>query len=79
MVGLSAAQLTSLFRQHVGMPPLRYQNSLRMALARELLDSTDLTVSAVARASGYGDPLYFSRHFSRAHGMSPSQYRERAN
>ncbi len=77
MVGLSAPQLTTLFRQQVGMPPLRYQNSLRMALARELLDSTDLTVGAVARASGFSDPLYFSRQFSRAHGQSPSGYRER--
>ncbi|MDN4476457.1 AraC family transcriptional regulator [Demequina sp. SYSU T00192] len=79
MVGLSAPQLTALFRQHVGMPPLRYQNSLRMALARELLDSTDLTVAAVARAAGFSDPLYFSRSFSRAHGESPSQYRERGH
>lgn len=77
MVGLSAPQLTTLFRQQVGMPPLRYQNSLRMALARELLDSTDLTVGAVARAAGFSDPLYFSRQFSRTHGQSPSQYRDR--
>ncbi len=79
MVGLSSAQLTTLFRQHVGMPPLRYQSSLRMALARELLDTTDLTVAAVSRASGYADPLYFSRQFSRIHGMSPSAYRERSH
>ncbi len=79
MVGLSAPQLTTLFRQQVGMPPLRYQNSLRMALARELLDSTDLTVAAVARTAGFSDPLYFSRQFSRAHGVSPTQYRVRGH
>ncbi|WP_426592571.1 helix-turn-helix domain-containing protein [Cellulomonas sp. McL0617] len=78
MVGLSASQLGALFRQQVGVPPLRYQSDLRMARARELLDSTDLAVSAVAQSTGYDDPLYFSRQFTRTHGLSPSAYRSRA-
>ena len=77
MVGLSVSQFGALFREQVGVPPLRYQSDLRMARARELLDSTDLTVAAVAAACGYADPLYFSRQFSRTHGLSPTQHRSR--
>jgi AraC-like DNA-binding protein len=77
MVGLSPSQLGTLFRQHVGTSPLRYQSDLRMARARELLDGTSLGVSAVARECGYEDGLYFSRQFSRTHGLSPTAYRDR--
>lgn len=78
MVGLSPSQLGSLFRRQVGVAPLRYQNDLRMARARELLDSTALPVAAVASRCGYDDALYFSRQFTRTHGLSPTAYRSRA-
>jgi AraC-like DNA-binding protein len=78
MVGLSPSQLGALFRRQVGVSPLRYQNDLRMARARELLDSTALSVAAVAQACGYEDALYFSRQFTRTHGQSPTAYRTRA-
>ncbi|MFE6970454.1 helix-turn-helix domain-containing protein [Isoptericola sp. NPDC057653] len=78
MVGLSPSQLGARFRAQVGASPLQYQTRLRLARARELLDSTDLPVATVAQACGYPDPLYFSRQFARAHGASPSAYRARA-
>lgn len=77
MVGLSPSQFGSLFRAQVGMPPLRYQRELRMARARELLDSTTLPVTSIAAECGYEDPLYFSRQFTATHGMSPKAYRSR--
>lgn len=79
MVGLSPSQLSWLFRRQVGVAPLRYQSDLRMARARELLDSTSLSVAAVAQSCGYDDALYFSRQFTRTHGLSPSAYRERVH
>ncbi|WP_026932571.1 helix-turn-helix domain-containing protein [Glycomyces tenuis] len=78
MVGLSTSQLSALFRARLGVSPLKYQIELRMARARELLDGTRLPVAAVARAAGYEDPMYFSRQFSRLHGMAPTAYRRRA-
>ncbi|WP_090031593.1 AraC family transcriptional regulator [Cellulomonas marina] len=77
LVALSPSQLTARFRRDLGVSPLRYQTDLRMARARELLDTTDLPVLAVARATGYEDALYFSRQFTRTHGQSPTAYRAR--
>ncbi|WP_456824489.1 helix-turn-helix domain-containing protein [Cellulomonas sp. P5_E12] len=77
MVGLSPSQLNALFRRQLGASPLQYQTQLRMARARELLDSTTMSIAALARLAGYDDPLYFSRQFTRVHGMSPRAYRER--
>lgn len=78
MVGLGTSQFGALFREHVGVSPLRYQTDLRMARARELLDTTGLSVTAVAGACGYDDPLYFSRQFASTHGQSPRAFRRRA-
>jgi AraC-like DNA-binding protein len=76
-VGLSSSHLSSLFRTATGKGVLAYQIGLRMARARRLLDTTHNRVGEVAHAVGYRDPLYFSRQFTRIHGMSPSDYRRR--
>jgi AraC-like DNA-binding protein len=46
-----------------------------MARARSMLDTTTMSVTEVANAVGYPDPLYFSRHFRRVHGVNPTTYR----
>lgn len=76
-VGLSTSHLAALFVARMGVPPLRYQTVLRMARARELLDTTADTVASVARQVGYGDAYYFARQFRRVHGVSPRDYRLR--
>lgn len=75
MVGLSSSRLAELFRHQTGTSILAYQTRQRMARARELLDTTEMPVSVVGRSVGYSDPYYFSRHFHKIHGMSPSSYR----
>ena len=76
-VGMSASHLSALFRRELGCGPAEYHARLRMAVARELLDTTADPVSAVARQVGYEDPFYFARQFRSAHGMTATQYRDR--
>lgn len=75
---LSPSHFAALFRKHVGMPVLQYQTQLRMARARELLDTTDLSVAAIASTIGYEDPFYFSRQFKATHHLTALQYRRQA-
>jgi transcriptional regulator GlxA family with amidase domain len=77
LVGVSPSHLTTLFRKATGGGVLAHHIALRMARARQLLDTSTATIAEVAREVGYDDPLYFSRHFRRHHGMSPSDYRAR--
>jgi AraC family transcriptional regulator of arabinose operon len=77
LVGVSPSHLSALFRKVTGGGVLAYHQSLRMARARQLLDGSVATVASVADELGYADPLYFSRQFSRFHGMSPTQFRKR--
>jgi AraC family transcriptional regulator, arabinose operon regulatory protein len=72
---LSPSHFAALFRRATGFGVLQYQTRLRMARARELLDTTDRSVTEIARALGYADPFYFSRQFRSVHGTSPSDYR----
>ena len=51
-------------------------SSLRMDRARELLETTQLPVTAAGQMAGYGNPSAFSRAFRRRYGVSPSRYRE---
>lgn len=76
MVGVSPSHLAALFREATGGGILAHHTNLKMAHARKLLDTTDLPVAEVGRRIGWEDPFYFSRQFSRTHGMSPRTYRE---
>ncbi len=74
-VGLSRAALGRRFTGLLGEPPMSYLAGWRLALAADLLVSSDATVAAIARQVGYGSPFSFSAAFKRVHGVSPQQYR----
>ncbi|MBK4347119.1 AraC family transcriptional regulator [Lacisediminihabitans changchengi] len=72
---LSPSHFSALFRRQVGFPVLQYQTQLRMSRARELLDTTDLSVASIAVQVGYDDAFYFSRQFKSVHGTTALRYR----
>jgi AraC family transcriptional regulator, arabinose operon regulatory protein len=72
---LSPSHFAALFRRATGAGVLQYQTRLRMARARELLDTTDLPIAAIARSLGFTDPFYFSRQFRAVHGVTAGRYR----
>lgn len=51
--GLSLTEVQTLFQDHVGSPIERIANRRRDALARSLLEQTDLSRAAVARGAGF--------------------------
>ncbi|MDQ3703390.1 MAG: AraC family transcriptional regulator, partial [Chloroflexota bacterium] len=74
-VDLHPAYLSSVFRQAVGVPPLRYLGRFRLERARDLLVSTDLPIGAIAARTGFADPKYLDRVFRAAEGITPTAYR----
>lgn len=77
LVGVSASHLTAMFHRATGGGVLAHHTALRLARARQLLDTTDATITEIGREIGYADAFYFSRQFRRHHGTSPTGYRTR--
>jgi AraC-like DNA-binding protein len=77
MYQMSEEHFIRQFKAYIGQTPLGYRTSARMETARSLLLGTDLSVTDIACALGYDDPLYFSRVFKKSTGLSPRAYRAR--
>ena len=80
MIALSGLPERSFMRRFsagTGMTPLDYVHALRLEEAKQMLETTDLAVEAVADEVGYEDPSFFSRLFRRKVGLSPDKYRTR--
>jgi AraC family transcriptional regulator of arabinose operon len=75
---MSYSLLRQRVRQVTGLPPARFVHQVRCDAARALLSDTDLPVKEVAGKVGIEDPYEFSRVFKRAVGVSPREYRRRA-
>ena len=74
-VNLSVSHLRMLFRTINGLPPLRFLRHERLKKARNLLESTSLSVKEVRNEVGMSDPAHFSRGFKEMFGSTPSVYR----
>ncbi|MFE1665664.1 helix-turn-helix domain-containing protein [Microbacterium sp. P02] len=78
LAGLSASHFSALFKATAGIPVVEYIKRLRSARARELLITTDRSVTEIGEAVGYADPFYFSRQFRSINGVSPTVFRARS-
>ena len=77
---VSQEYLTRIFRKHVGMPPGKYLNQVRVEHAKLLLQQGDHSVAFVADACGFANSNYFARVFRSTVGVSPSVFaREQGN
>lgn len=71
---LSPTQFKKLFKENIGMSPLKYITEKRMEKAKALLTHTDLPVHLIAERVGYSDLSAFSRRFSTYFGISPREF-----
>ena len=66
-----------LFRRWKGTTPHRCILELRLRKARQLLETTDRDIAAIAAQTGFGDPSVFYRAFRRETGLSPGEWRSK--
>ncbi len=63
------------FRDETGTTPWQWLLGRRVALAEELLESTDLAIEQVAQRVGFGNAATLRHHFAAVRGTSPQAYR----
>ena len=78
---LNYEYIRKLFKKEIGVTPAEYLLKERMTLAQQLLSSgisnrfSPYSVSQIAEACGFSEPLYFSRVFKKYFGVPPTEYK----
>ena len=75
--GIHLRHLERLFHRHLGVSPRGYYQRLRLARARDLVQGTMLGLARVAEAVGFDSLSHFSKCYMDAHGVRPSEDRQR--
>jgi AraC-like DNA-binding protein len=75
---LSMSAFHKMFKEVAGVPPLRYLREQKINKARNLLLSSDLSLSEIAEQLGFSDSFSFSKSFKKICGQSPRDYRQTA-
>ena len=76
-LALSPKYLSDLLKQETGKTALEHIHIALVIEAKNILMSTDKTVSETAYQLGFENPPYFSRLFKKEVGITPTAYRER--
>lgn len=72
---VSKSYLSRSFKEVVGFGFKEYVNILRIRLAQEMLEDSNLTISEISEMVGFDTASYFGQVFQKHLAISPSQYR----
>ena len=75
-LAMPPAALSQTLNRVIGRSTKELITDRVMLEAARLLRFTDKTMGEISYATGFSDPLYFSRAFKRHNGRSPSAYRD---
>lgn len=75
--GLTPRTFIRRFREATGMTPLDYVHALRLEEAKQMLETGEDSIEAIASEVGYEDTSFFGRLFRRKVGIAPGEYRLR--
>ena len=72
---ITTTHLSRIVRQITGRTVMDYINQMLLMEATWLLQSTDLSISAIAERLHFADQSSFSKFFTRMKGVNPKKYR----
>jgi AraC family transcriptional regulator of adaptative response / DNA-3-methyladenine glycosylase II len=75
-LGLGSRHLRRLFLQHVGAPPISFAQTRRLQFAKRLLDESNLPITEIALAAGFGSLRRFNTTFRQTYGRAPRELRK---
>jgi AraC family transcriptional regulator, regulatory protein of adaptative response / DNA-3-methyladenine glycosylase II len=75
-LGIGARHLDRLFVEHVGASPYAVAQTRRLHFAKRLLDETDLPITGIALAAGFGSVRRFNDAVQKTYHRSPRVLRQ---
>ena len=78
LAGVSTGHLCHSMRRYYGTTATTFVAELRLRHADMLLATTSVSVTEIARRSGFASLSYFSKSFQTTQGVSPREFRKRA-
>ena len=75
-LGLGSRHLRRLFLQHVGATPISLAQTRRLHFAKRLLDETNLAITEIALAAGFGSLRRFNTAFRQTYKRAPRELRK---
>lgn len=75
IVGLAPTYLAGLFSAQLARSPHQYQTEQRLDRAKQLLTTSDLSITAIAAEVGFSSSQHFARTFKQTTGVTPRSYR----
>lgn len=76
-VNVSTSQLTTLFKDYLGMTPAKYITHIRLEESKNLLSEKKLSIGEIADLLGYASIQHYSKQFRDWFGCTPSAYARR--
>ena len=77
LCNLSVSRFLFLFKKNMGKSPIAFKNEILIERTKNMLTDSDMSITEISLTLGEQDPLYLSKKFKKAYGLSPQNYRER--
>ncbi len=72
--GVSRSNILNRFKKFTGLPPHAFLMSQRISKAKELIEQSGMSISAIADFLGFSSSQHFSTCFKQATGKMPSEW-----
>ncbi|RKN86410.1 AraC family transcriptional regulator [Paenibacillus ginsengarvi] len=71
---IGRTQISIMFKKRVGCGVIEYMNTLKIDRAKTYIREDVFNLTEISELLGYSSVHYFSRHFKKSTGMTPSEY-----
>lgn len=75
---LSPEYFSRIFKRLTSQTPIEFINTVRLDRARQLLATTEASITEIAFQTGFHDSNYFTRLFKKVVGQTPGEFRRRS-
>jgi len=77
--GFNSGYLTTLLKERTGKSFIEHVHDQKLGQAKLLLANTNTTVSEIVIQCGYQNMSYFYKKFKESEGITPAEFRQKAN